>query len=162
VLPPLSSTFGYRLHPIRGTYALHSGIDIPGHAGTPIMASAPGIVRFAGWAGGYGNMIAIDHGNGMETRYGHLSRILVGAGAMVANGQQIALMGSTGMSTGNHLHFEVRRSGRATDPLPYFGRGARAFAFAARPVAGSPAATLPHVSEFARNVATIRILHPGS
>jgi len=167
VLPPLSSTFGYRLHPIRGTYALHSGIDIPGHAGTPILASGPGIVRFAGWAGGYGNLIEIDHGNGIETRYGHLSRILVGAGTPVSTGQQIALMGSTGMSTGSHLHFEVRRGGKATDPLPYFGQHAPAFAsaflFAARPAAGAPAATSPHISKFAQAMAAAgRIARPGS
>jgi len=162
VLPPLSSTFGYRLHPIQGTYKLHSGIDIPGHAGTPILASGPGIVRFAGWAGGYGNMIEIDHGNGLETRYGHLSRILVAAGAPVASGQQIALMGSTGMSTGNHLHFEVRRGGRATDPLAYFGGRGPAFAFAARPTAGSPAADTPHLSKFAQAMAALgRTPAPG-
>jgi murein DD-endopeptidase MepM/ murein hydrolase activator NlpD len=169
VLPPLSSTFGYRLHPIRGTYTLHSGIDIPGHAGTPIVAAGPGTVRFAGWAGGYGNLVEIDHGNGIETRYGHLSRILVRAGAPVSTGQQIALMGSTGMSTGNHLHFEVRNGGRATNPLPYFGRDVPAFRFAARSVArlgfgasaASPDAT-PHLSKFAQAAAARRrVPQPG-
>ena len=154
------------MHPIRGTYALHSGIDIPGPAGAPIAASAPGVVRFAGWSGGYGNLVTIDHGNGMETRYGHLSRLAVGAGARVAAGQRIGLMGSTGLSTGSHLHFEVRANGRATDPLPYFGRGAswsssfdkgrQSLSLADEPTMTGPSASSPHVSQYARAVSAAR------
>lgn len=118
-LPPLSSGFGYRRHPILGRSAMHSGIDIPGRLGTPIHASAGGVVRFSGRAGGYGEMIEIDHGNGMSTRYAHLSRLLVAPGVPVARGEVIALMGSTGRSTGSHLHFEVRMNGRAANPLGY-------------------------------------------
>lgn len=150
-LPHLSSAFGWRLHPIRGTYRLHSGIDIPGRTGTPVLASAGGRVRFAGQAGGYGNMVEIDHGNGLETRYAHLSRLLVSPGTAVAPGETIALMGSTGLSTGSHLHFEVRDHGRATNPLAWLGRAApRGFATApSRPMADTDAAA-PHISRFAQ------------
>ena len=119
VLPPLSSRFGPRSDPLRGVAAIHKGIDIPGQIGTPVLASGPGTVRFAGRAGTYGLMVEIDHGAGVATRYGHLSRILVGQGLAVAPGQSVALMGSTGRSTGSHLHFEVRLHGMAVDPLPY-------------------------------------------
>lgn len=150
-LPSLSSAFGWRLHPIRGTYRLHSGIDIPGRLGTPVLASAGGRVRFAGPAGGYGNMIEIEHGNGLETRYAHLSRLLVALGAAVIPGETIALMGSTGLSTGSHLHFEVRDRGRATNPLAWLG------GTTPRPLASQlllPRPTTddaePHISRFAR------------
>lgn len=120
-LPRLSSSFGYREHPILGHRAMHAGIDIPGRLGTTIYASGNGVVRFSGRAGGYGEMIEIDHGNGMTTRYAHLSRLLVAPGTPVARGEAIALMGSTGRSTGSHLHFEVRVNGHATNPLSYLG-----------------------------------------
>ncbi|MCC6829215.1 MAG: M23 family metallopeptidase [Novosphingobium sp.] len=155
-LPHLSSAFGWRLHPIRGTYRLHSGIDIPGRLGTPVLASAGGRVRFAGPAGGYGNMIEIDHGNGLETRYAHLSRLLVSPGTPVAPGETIALMGSTGLSTGSHLHFEVRDHGRATNPLAWLGGPApRAVSFGAstsmaREYRPDEDQAEPHISRFAR------------
>jgi murein DD-endopeptidase MepM/ murein hydrolase activator NlpD len=152
-LPRLSSRFGYRHHPIRGTRALHSGIDIPGPAGTPVLASAPGTVRFAGRAGGYGNLVAIGHGGGVETRYGHLSRILVRAGETVGTGSAIGLMGSTGLSTGNHLHFEIRDNGHAVDPLPRLARAPRGIARPATIAAVQTASAEPHVSRFARQVA---------
>lgn len=120
-LPRLSSGFGYRDHPILGRRAMHAGIDIPGRAGTTIYASGGGIVRFSGRSGGYGEMIEIDHGNGMSTRYAHLSRLLVAPGMPVSRGEAIGLMGSTGRSTGSHLHFEVRVNGRAANPLSYLG-----------------------------------------
>lgn len=120
-LPRLSSRFGLRSDPLRGGHARHAGVDIPAPLGTPVLASADGEVRYAGSAGGYGNMIEIEHPGGIRTRYAHLSRILVGERAMVRQGQVIALMGSTGRSTGSHLHFEMRANGAAIDPLPHLG-----------------------------------------
>ena len=99
---------------------MHAGIDLAGPIGTPIYATADGIVSDAGCnSGGYGNLVKIDHGRGIETRYGHLSAILVSAGQRVARGQQIGRMGSTGRSTGSHLHYEVRIDGRAVNPIPF-------------------------------------------
>ncbi|WP_240700253.1 M23 family metallopeptidase [Sphingomonas gei] len=120
-LPRLSSHFGRRGDPFRRTAAMHYGVDIPGRLGTPVLASAPGIVRFAGAAGSYGEMVEIAHDGALATRYAHLSRILVRPGAHVEQGEPVALMGSTGRSTGSHLHFEVRVAGRAVDPLAYLG-----------------------------------------
>lgn len=114
------------------------------------MASASGIVRFAGRAGGYGNMIEIDHGGGLETRYAHLSALLVRPGTPVSAGETIALMGSTGLSTGSHLHFEVRRDGRAANPLGYLGGGAAYASPRALPFSAAPEPTAPHVSRFAK------------
>ncbi len=121
-LPRISSTFGPRVHPIRGGTALHGGIDIPRASGTPIRASADGVIAAAGSSGGYGLMIDLDHGAGLVTRYAHLSRLLVKRGTPVRRGEVIALMGSSGRSTGSHLHYEVRLRGRAVDPLPYLRR----------------------------------------
>jgi murein DD-endopeptidase MepM/ murein hydrolase activator NlpD len=99
---------------------MHAGIDLAAPIGTPIYATADGIVSDAGWnSGGYGNLIKVDHGSGIETRYGHLSRILVSPGQRVTRGQQIGRMGSTGRSTGSHLHYEVRISGNAVNPIPF-------------------------------------------
>ncbi|WP_284052450.1 M23 family metallopeptidase [Stakelama marina] len=114
-----SSTFGVRTDPFRGTSAMHAGVDIPGPKGTPVYATADGIIDRAGRAGGYGNMVEIDHGRGIETRYGHLSKILVKDNQRVHRGDLIALMGSTGRSTGSHLHYEVRIDGHAVNPMPY-------------------------------------------
>jgi murein DD-endopeptidase MepM/ murein hydrolase activator NlpD len=97
----------------------HKGIDIAGRSGTPFVAAASGTVVEAGWSGGYGNMILIDHGNGIKTRYGHASKILVSTGQHVTKGQAIALLGSTGNSTGPHLHFEVIVNGNAINPKNY-------------------------------------------
>lgn len=118
-LPALSSRFGPRSDPFHGRAAIHAGIDIPGALGTPVLASGSGRIRIAGHAGNYGLLVEIDHGGGLVTRYGHLSRILVTPGRSVATGETIALMGSTGRATGSHLHFEVRLQGRAMDPLPF-------------------------------------------
>ena len=123
-LPRLSSRFGPRADPLHRLSRMHYGIDIPGRAGTPVRAAETGVVRFAGRAGGYGNLVEIAHDGGIATRYGHLSRILVPAGTPVARGETIALMGSTGRSTGSHLHFELRAGGRAVDPLPHLGGAA--------------------------------------
>jgi murein DD-endopeptidase MepM/ murein hydrolase activator NlpD len=115
----LTSNFGVRSDPFRGGAAMHSGVDIPGSYGTPIYATADAIVGRAGWIGGYGNMVELEHGRGIQTRYGHMSQLLVAAGTRVKRGQQIGLMGSTGRSTGNHLHYEVRLDGRAVNPIPF-------------------------------------------
>ncbi|WP_317128323.1 M23 family metallopeptidase [Sphingomonas baiyangensis] len=115
----LTSSFGVRSDPFRGTAAMHAGIDIPGPVGTPIYATADGVVSRAKRVGGYGNLVEINHGKGIETRYGHLSRIIVGDNARVKRGQLIGLMGSTGRSTGSHLHYEVRIDGRPVNPMPY-------------------------------------------
>ncbi|WP_370655190.1 M23 family metallopeptidase [Sphingomonas aurea] len=114
-----TSNFGIRSDPFRGTAAMHAGVDIPGPVGTPIYATADGIVSNASWRGGYGNLVEVNHGKGIATRYGHLSKILVADGARVTRGQLIALMGSTGRSTGPHLHYEVRIDGHAVNPLPF-------------------------------------------
>jgi murein DD-endopeptidase MepM/ murein hydrolase activator NlpD len=145
-LPRLSSGFGYREHPVLGRRAMHTGIDIPGPLGTPVQASESGVVSFTGRAGGYGEMVEIDHGGGLKTRYAHLSRILVSPGASVARGETIARMGSTGRSTGSHLHFEVRLNGRADNPLNYLGKSMPVIPHAYTPII--PERT--HISQFAR------------
>ena len=115
-----TSGYGTRTDPFRGGAARHQGIDLAAPIGTPIYATADGTVSEAGWnAGGYGNLIKVDHGRGIETRYGHLSRILVHAGDHITRGQMIGRMGSTGRSTGSHLHYEVRIDGRAVNPIPF-------------------------------------------
>ena len=114
-----TSNFGIRSDPFRGTAAMHAGVDIPGPIGTPIYATADGIVAHADRQGGYGNLVEINHGKGIATRYGHLSKILVTDGTRVHRGQLIALMGSTGRSTGSHLHYEVRMDGHAVNPIPF-------------------------------------------
>ena len=115
-----TSGFGVRSDPFRAGAAMHPGIDLAGAYGTPIYATADGTVVRAGWnSGGYGNLVELDHGRGITTRYGHMSAILVKAGEHVTRGQQIGRMGSTGRSTGNHLHYEVRIDGRAVNPIPY-------------------------------------------
>jgi murein DD-endopeptidase MepM/ murein hydrolase activator NlpD len=98
---------------------MHEGIDIAASSGTPIRAAAAGTVIHAGWLGGYGNLVVVDHGNGLATAYAHASAILVGVGQQVAQGDTVSLVGSTGHSTGPHLHFEVRVNGVAVDPLGY-------------------------------------------
>lgn len=115
----LTSNFGVRSDPFNGGARMHKGIDIPGPIGTPIHATADGIVNRAGWASGYGNLVQISHGNGMETRYGHMSKLLVAPNSYVHRGQVIGLMGSTGRSTGSHLHYEVRVEGAAINPIPF-------------------------------------------
>ncbi len=115
----ITSGFGYRRDPFNGHGAMHAGIDFKGAMGSPIFAAAEGRVTFAGWKSGYGQAIEITHGNGMLTRYAHLSRIDVIVGQPVAAGATIGGLGSTGRSTGPHLHFEVRINDRAVNPRPF-------------------------------------------
>ncbi|MBB6426687.1 M23 family metallopeptidase [Sphingopyxis sp. JAI128] len=112
----MSSGFGYRRDPFTGAGAMHAGLDFRGPIGTPILAAAPGRVSFVGVKSGYGNVVEVDHGQGILTRYAHLSGFTTKVGTQVTAGQQIAKMGSTGRSTGSHLHFEVRLNGEAVNP----------------------------------------------
>ncbi|MBC1224186.1 peptidoglycan DD-metalloendopeptidase family protein [Nostoc sp. UCD121] len=114
-----SSPFGWRVHPILGYRRFHAGLDFAASYGSKIRAADSGRVIFAGWYGGYGRAVIIDHGNGMTTLYGHTSELYVSEGQAVERGQAIAAVGSTGFSTGPHLHFEVRRNGTPVDPANY-------------------------------------------
>lgn len=116
---PITSLFGWRVHPILGHSRFHAGMDFGAGFGTPIRAADRGTVIFAGWYGGYGNAVAIDHGKGIVTLYGHSSQLYVQPGQVVQRGQAIAAVGSTGLSTGPHLHFEVRQNGYPVDPVAY-------------------------------------------
>ena len=121
----LSSTFGVRVDPFLHVAAMHTGLDFRGDAGDPIHATAAGTVVGAGWSGGYGRVVEIDHGNGLSTRYGHLSQIDVKVGDEIRIGQVIGRMGSTGRSTGPHLHYETRIDGDPVDPQKFLHAGAR-------------------------------------
>ena len=117
----LSSKFGPRVHPITGQLRPHRGVDFSAPTGTPISAAAGGTVTFSGEQGGYGNVVIIDHGDGTESRYAHQHTLDVAVGQTVRAGDQIGTVGSTGLSTGPHLHFEIRRDGEAVDPAPLLG-----------------------------------------
>ncbi len=119
----VTSPFGVRTDPILGTAALHSGMDFRAPMGMPAKVTAPGVVTKAGWNGGYGRMVEVDHGNGFATRYGHLSEIDVAVGQKVDAGTIIGKTGSSGRSTGPHLHYEVRHNGEAIDPLRFLTVG---------------------------------------
>tara|TARA_A100001391_G_scaffold141050_2_gene98946 strand:+ start:5347 stop:6480 length:1134 start_codon:yes stop_codon:yes gene_type:complete len=129
IQPPLdgtatiTSTFGNRTDPFLKRAAFHSGIDFRAATGTPVLAAAGGTVSFAANNGGYGKMVEIDHGNGLTTRYAHMSQIAVIVGQTIAGGQQLGLAGSTGRSTGPHVHFEVRKAGSAIDPSRFIAAG---------------------------------------
>ena len=116
---PITSPFGWRVHPITGASRFHSGIDIGGDYGDTIHAAGAGIVSYAGWISGYGYAVIIDHGGGISTLYGHNQALLVSEGQSVSQGQAIAECGSTGNSTGPHCHFEVRVDGEPVDPMGY-------------------------------------------
>jgi murein DD-endopeptidase MepM/ murein hydrolase activator NlpD len=116
---PITSAFGWRIHPILGTSKLHNGVDFGAEYGSVIRAADNGVVISAGPTGGYGEAVIIDHGNGLTTLYGHSSQLYVNVGQAVQRGQPIAAVGSTGFSTGPHLHFEVRRAGEPIDPMPF-------------------------------------------
>lgn len=117
----ISSHFGYRKHPILKKTRFHSGVDFACKRGTPVLATADGIVTFSGWRSGYGRLVEILHPNGLATRYAHNQANLVKEGDQVRKGQVIAKVGSTGRSTGPHVHFEIRKDGKPINPLPYVG-----------------------------------------
>ena len=117
----ITSYYGNRKDPFTGKTAYHSGYDFACAKGTKIYAADSGTVVIAKWNGGYGNCVTINHGGGIMTLYGHCSELLVTAGQKVSRGDVIAKVGSTGRSTGNHLHFEVRKNGSVIDPSPYIG-----------------------------------------
>jgi murein DD-endopeptidase MepM/ murein hydrolase activator NlpD len=121
----ITSPFGNRKDPFFGTLALHTGTDFHFSPGEKIKATAPGKVVSAGWTGGYGNMVEIDHGDGISTRYGHMEQVLVKVGDKVATGDAIGLAGSTGRSTGTHLHYEVRENGHPIDPMYFINAGTK-------------------------------------
>ncbi len=119
VAGPITSGFGYRVHPILGTRRLHTGIDMGAGYGAPIVAAAGGRVILASYYGGYGNTVIIDHGGGTTTLYAHQSQLAVSQGVSVSAGQTVGYVGSTGLSTGPHLHFEVRKNGSPVDPMAF-------------------------------------------
>ncbi|MDR2006369.1 MAG: peptidoglycan DD-metalloendopeptidase family protein [Acidaminococcales bacterium] len=116
---PITSPYGWRIHPIFGSQKFHAGLDISANYGDPVKAADEGVVISAGWLGGYGYTVMIDHGGGIITLYAHNSELTVSAGEMVLKGQTVALAGSTGYATGPHCHFEVRIHGQTADPLNY-------------------------------------------
>lgn len=116
---PITSPYGYRTHPIFGTTIFHAGIDIGVDYGTPVHAADSGTVIYAGWISGYGNAVIIDHGNGLQTLYGHNQSLAVSEGQSVSKGDVVAYAGSTGNSTGPHVHFEVDQNGSPVDPMGY-------------------------------------------
>lgn len=124
----LSSGYGMRVHPVTGRLARHNGIDIPAPHGTPIYATADGVVGRAQRLGGYGLYVEVEHGNGIQTRYGHMSSFAVASGQRVKKGDIIGYVGSTGRSTGNHLHYEVRIAGTPVNPIPFVESGEAALA----------------------------------
>jgi murein DD-endopeptidase MepM/ murein hydrolase activator NlpD len=124
----LSSAYGMRVHPVTGRLARHNGIDIPAPHGTPIYATADGIVGRAQRLGGYGLYVEVEHGNNIQTRYGHMSSFIVAAGQRVKKGDILGYVGSTGRSTGNHLHYEVRIAGTPVNPVPFVESGEAALA----------------------------------
>ncbi len=121
----ISSYFGMRNDPINGKRAWHSGVDFAGKADTEVKAVAAGVVKFAGYKNGYGQLIEINHGSGYKTLYGHHKKIHVSVGDIVKKGQVIGIMGNSGRSTGNHVHYEVHKNGRVVDPSSYIHRASR-------------------------------------
>ena len=121
----ITSPYGYRIAPLRAASEYHTGIDIAGESGTPVYATADGVVRHSGWAQGYGMCAVIDHGFGYSTLYGHMSEIIAKEGEQVKRGRLIGRMGSTGTSTGNHLHYEVWTGGLPRDPMKFLQVGGK-------------------------------------
>ena len=118
----MSSGFGYRIHPLKGRRIFHKGVDLAAPYGEPVYSAGNGRVISADYSPGYGWFVRIRHKGGYSTLYAHMSRILVRKGGTVRIGQRIGLVGSTGTSTGNHLHFELQKNGRPLDPVKWFGR----------------------------------------
>ncbi len=138
----MSSGFGYRHDPFTGAGAMHSGLDFKGPLGTPILAAAAGQVTFAGVQSGYGNCVEITHSNGLVTRYAHLSGFTVSLGQQVKRGVQVARMGSTGRSTGSHLHFEVRLNGSAINPRTFLESNTDVFEGQTKSISANSAANI--------------------
>lgn len=113
----LTSRFGMRFDPVVGGHRMHSGVDLAAAEGTPVTSPEDGTVSFSNWSGGYGMLVSVEHASDVQTRFAHLSRLMVRPGQHVRKGQLLGLVGSTGRSTGPHLHYEVRHRGRAIDPL---------------------------------------------
>lgn len=137
----VTSPFGWRTDPITGSPRFHGGLDIAAPSGTPVYAPQTGVVMFSGYYGGYGNVVVLNHGNSLYTIYGHNSQLLVQAGQNVGRGQPISLVGSTGRSTGPHLHFEVHYNQQYINPvtyLSYMQQSGPMIAQAARPSVGMP------------------------
>lgn len=132
----LSSDYGMRTHPVLGGRRAHKGIDLSAPTGTPIYATADGVVSRAGPFSSYGNFVSIEHGASVETRYAHMSRVVAHTGDRVKKGDLIGYVGSTGRSTGAHLHYEVRVAGAAVNPIPYMNAGESQNAFALAMAAG--------------------------
>lgn len=118
----MTSGFGMREHPVLGGRRAHTGVDLAAPVGTPVYATADGVVSKAAWFGGYGLFISLEHGGALQTRYGHMSRLNVAEGQTVRKGEVIGYVGSTGRSTGPHLHYEVRVDGTAVNPVPYMSQ----------------------------------------
>lgn len=118
----VSSPFGYRRHPYDGSYRLHSGVDIVAEPGTPVRAPAPGLIVFAGFREGYGKVVVLDHGYGISSLFGHNSKLFVNSGMKVKRGETVAEVGSTGHSTGPHLHYEIRKNGVPVNPMTFLSR----------------------------------------
>jgi murein DD-endopeptidase MepM/ murein hydrolase activator NlpD len=135
----ISSYYGEREDPFTGHQAFHKGVDFASDSGSNVIAVAAGVVTFAGERSGYGELIELNHGNGLVTRYGHNEKVLVNVGETVTRGQAIALLGSTGRSTGPHVHFEVLRNGHQIDPLSFIEQGAMGVMTGHPPVAHGPA-----------------------
>lgn len=122
---PITSGYGWRIHPITGERKFHTGIDFGASQGTPIYAFEAGKVEFVGWKSGYGKAVIINHGEAKSTLYGHASKLIVRKGERVVPGQTIGYIGSTGMSTGPHLHFEVRINNKPVNPRPFLKQSGR-------------------------------------
>jgi len=145
--PYISSSYGWRRDPFTGRYTMHEGLDFAAPAGTPILAAAAGVVLEARYESGYGNTVEIDHGDGLITRYAHASALSVRQGDIVERGQEVARVGSTGRSTGSHLHFEVRLAGQPLDPRLFVGNAKAALpALAQATASGSASSTAPPAS----------------
>lgn len=146
----ITSGYGQRFHPILGYARMHAGVDFGAAWGSPIVATAPGVVSFAGYHGGHGNYVRLEHGGGLGTGYGHMSRIAVGPGEQVKAGEIIGYVGSTGLSTGPHLHYEMYRNGRTVNPL------GTAFATVTRQV------DTRDLDAFRAKLAQMKALRPGA